>query len=545
MKVVSYLEKIKSKSSVFSTLQRIGQSFMFPIALLPVAGLLLGIGASFSNPQMIASFGLEWLLGKGTFLYFVLTVMKNTGEIVFANLPIIFAMGIALGMAKTEKAVAALSAAVSFFIMHTTISSLLLLTGKLEPGAMLDGTLGAVCGIQSLQMGVFGGIIVGLGVAYLHNKFYKIKLPTVLSFFGGVRFVPIISSFVYILVGVLMFFIWPWIQVGMHELGGLVTASKYVGTFVYGIIERALIPFGLHPVFYMPFWQTGLGGTELIDGTYVTGAQNIFFAQLASPTVTHFSSDAARFMQGKFPFMIFGLPAAALAIYHTAKSNKKKVVGGLLLSAALTCMLTGITEPLEFTFLFVAPFLYAVHCIFAGLSFMLMHLLNVAVGTTFSGGLIDLLLFGVLQGNDKTNWVYIIPVGVGYAVLYYFMFKFAIKKFNLITPGREEDELESKLYTKKDFNASKQDNVSELIVQGLGGMENIVSLDACITRLRVQVTDVEKTDESILKQSGSAGIIKKGDGLQIIYGPRAPVIKSELEDYISDMKITAEPQPEV
>ena len=531
---------MSGKNSAFSVLQRIGQSFMFPIAILPVAGLLLGVGASFSNPQMISSYGLQWILGDGTFLHFVFTVMKNTGDIIFANLPIIFAMGVALGMAQKEKAVAALSAALSFFVMHETIHSLLGLTGKLKLGVLVEGSLTSVCGIKSLQMGFFGGILVGLGVAYLHNKFYKIKLPNAISFFGGIRFVPIISSLIYILVGILMFFVWPYVQSGMYALGALVTASKYAGTFVYGIIERALIPFGLHHVFYMPFWQTSLGGTAIINGHYITGAQNIFFAELASPSTSNFSVDATRFMTGKFPFMIFGLPAAALAMYVTAKSSKKKLIGGLLFSAALTSMLTGITEPIEFTFLFVAPLLYAVHCVFAGLSFMLMHILKVAVGMTFSGGIIDLILFGVLQGNAKTNWVYIIPVGLGCAAVYYFLFKFAIKKFNLMTPGREEDEIESKLYTRKDFEASKNENASQLIVEGLGGVENISDVDCCATRLRVKVVDPEKVNEDILKQSGSAGVIKKGDGIQIIYGPRVTVIKSELEEYMESLGIKSE-----
>lgn len=527
---------LKAKKSVFSTLQRVGQSFMFPIALLPIAGLLLGIGASFSNEKMISSYGLEWLLGSGTFLNFVLVIMKNTGSVIFANLPIIFAMGIALGMAKKEKAVAALSSVIAFLTMHASIFSLLSLTGKLKPGALLKGSIASVCGIQSLEMGVFGGILVGLGVASLHNKFYKIKLPTAISFFGGVRFVPIISSIVYILVGVLMFFVWPYIQSGMYSLGVLVSASKYAGTFIYGVIERALIPFGLHHVFYMPFWYTGLGGTAVVDGNYVSGAQNIFFAELASPNITHFSVEATRFMTGKFPIMIFGLVGASLAMYAVAKPSKRKIVGGLLLSAALTSMLTGITEPIEFTFLFVAPVLYAVHCILAGISFMLMHMLNVAVGMTFSGGLIDLVLFGVIPGNAKTNWIYILPVGAVYFVLYYFLFKFAILKFNFITPGREEDELESKLYTRKDFEASKKDSVSELIVEGLGGIENIESLDCCATRLRVKVYDVDKVSDEVLKQTGAAGVLKKGTGVQVIYGPRVTVIKSELEDFISCKK---------
>lgn len=521
-----------TQSKTFSVLQKIGHSFMLPIALLPFAGLLLGIGASFTNPQMIALFGLERILGDGTFLNFVLTVMKETGDIVFANLPIIFAMGVALGMAEKEKATASLSSAIAFFVMHQTISSMLFLHGQLDSEEML-GAIGSACGIKTLQMGVFGGILVGLGVAYLHNKFYKIKLPTVISFFGGVRFVPIISSFVYIFVGVAMYFIWPYIQSGIYSLGGLVTKTQYLGTFIYGVIERALIPFGLHHVFYMPFWQTGLGGTAVIGGKYITGAQNIFFAELASPKVTHFSINAARFMAGKFPFMIFGLPGAALAMYSTARSSKKKVAGGLLLSAALTAMITGITEPLEFTFLFVAPVLYGIHCVFAGLSFMLMHLLGVAVGQTFSGGIIDFLLFGVLQGNQKTNWIMMLPVGIAYFAIYYFLFRFMIIKFNFITPGREEDDLETKLYTKKDINSSKKDNISQLIVKGLGGSDNIQDLDCCATRLRVKVLDSSKVDENILKESGASGIIKKGSGVQIVYGPRVTVIKSEVDDYIS------------
>lgn len=533
---------MKKESSAFSVLQRIGRSFMFPIAILPVAGLLLGIGASFTNPQMVASYGLEAFLGEGTVMYSILLVMKDTGQIVFSNLPLIFAMGVALGMAEKEKATATLSAAIAFFIMHQTISTLLSLTGKLEPGVMLEGSISSVLGITSLEMGVFGGIIVGLGVAALHNRFYKIKLPTVISFFGGTRFVPIISALVYILVGVLMFFTWPFIQSGIYALGGLVTNSGYAGTFVYGIIERALIPFGLHHVFYMPFWQTGLGGTMMIDGVSVSGAQNIFFAQLASPSTTHFSVDATRFMAGKFPFMMFGLPGAALAMYVTAKSNKKKVVAGLLISAALTAFVTGITEPLEFTFLFVAPLLYGIHCVLAGLSFMLMHIFNVGVGMTFSGGFIDFMLFGVLQGNEKTNWIFIPIVGIVYFVVYFFLFTFMIKKFNYITPGRESDDEESKLYTRKDVEAAKAakeekgtQGISQMILEGLGGLKNIEDLDCCATRLRVRVTDPNLVVDSTLKQSGASGVIKKGTGIQIIYGPRVTVIKSELEDYIDTL----------
>lgn len=406
---------------------------MLPIALLPVAGLLLGIGGSFTNETMLNAYGLMGIMGPGTLLYAVFTVMKQAGDIVFANLPILFAMGVAIGMARREKEVAALAAAVAFFIMHASISAMITINGGTEN--LLAGASASVVGITSLQMGVFGGIIVGLGVAALHNRFYQIELPQVLSFFGGTRFVPIISALVYTLVGILMYYIWPPIQGVIYSVGNVVLNSGYVGTWIYGIMERALIPFGLHHVFYLPFWQTAVGGTMEVGGRLVEGAQNIFFAQLADPSVEKFAVSATRFMSGKFPLMIFGLPGAALAMYKTARPEKRKAVEGLLLSAALTSMLTGITEPLEFTFLFVAPALYAIHCVLAGAAYMLMHIFNVGVGMTFSGGFIDLFLFGILQGNAKTNWIWVVIVGVVYFIVYYFLFTFLIRKFDLKTRG--------------------------------------------------------------------------------------------------------------
>lgn len=526
--------KKNSNNSVFSILQRVGRSFMLPIALLPIAGLLLGIGSSLTNATTIAAYNLEGILGPGTFLNTVMQILAQTGNIVFANLPLLFAMGVALGMAEKEHGTAVLSAAIAFFIMHQTISSLLAINGQLEEGAMLSGTVANVVGIRSLEMGVFGGIIVGLGVAALHNRFYKIQLPTVISFFGGVRFVPIISTFVFILVGIAMYFVWPYIQKGIYSLGGLVLNSGYFGTFIYGTIERALIPFGLHHVFYMPFWQTGLGGSMVIDGQTISGAQNIFFAQLASPNTTQFSVEATRFMSGKFPLMIFGLPGAALAMYSVAKPSKKKVAGGLLLSAALTSILTGITEPIEFTFLFVAPVLYVIHSIFAGLAYMIMHILNVGIGMTFSGGVIDLFLFGILQGNDKTNWLNVIWVGLIYFAVYYFLFRFLIKKFNFVTPGREDDDVDTRLYTRKDVDAAKSDK-SKMIVEGLGGKDNLANVDCCATRLRVTVKDSSLVNDALLKQSGASGIIKSGSGIQVIYGPQVTVIKSNIEDYLDSI----------
>ena len=369
------------KDKIFAVLQRVGRSFMLPIAILPVAGLLLGVGGSFTNETMLETYGLLQIMGPGTVFNAIFTVMKEAGDIVFTNLPIIFAMGVAIGMAKKEKEVSALAAVIAFFIMHASIGAMIEINGGTE--SMLSGATTSVCGITSLQMGVFGGIIVGLGVAALHNRFYKIQLPQVLSFFGGTRFVPIISALVYTGIGILMFFVWPVIQSGIYAVGVVVVGSGYVGTWGDGFMERLLIPFGLHHVFYLPFWQTALGGTLEVAGQTIEGAQNIFFAQLADPTVEHFAVSATRFMAGKFPMMIFGLPGAALAMYKTARADKKKAVEGLLLSAALTSMLTGITEPIEFTFLFVAPLLYGIHCVFAGLAYMLMHVFNVGVGMTF------------------------------------------------------------------------------------------------------------------------------------------------------------------
>lgn len=527
------------KDKIFGVLQRVGRSFMLPIAILPVAGLLLGIGSSFTNETMLTAYGLMGIMGPGTILNMIFQVMNNAGTIIFDNLPLLFAIGVAIGMAKKEKEVAALSAVIAFFIMHASICAMINIHGGTE--AMLEGATTSVVGITSLQMGVFGGIIVGLGVAALHNRFYRIELPQVLSFFGGTRFVPIISALVYTVVGILMYFVWPVIQQGIYSVGDLVLRSGYAGTWIYGVMERALIPFGLHHVFYLPFWQTGVGGSLEVGGKLIEGAQNIFFAQLADPTVEQFAVFATRFMAGKFPLMIVGLPGAALAMYKAAKPEKKKVVSGLLLSAALTSMVTGITEPLEFTFLFVAPVLYVIHCVLAGLAYMLMHIFNVGVGMTFSGGLIDLFLFGILQGNVKTNWIWIIIVGIAYFLVYYFLFSFLIQKFDYKTPGRDDSE-EVRLYTRNDVEAKKnaedgaalseEDERSRQICIGLGGKKNISDVDCCATRLRCTVFDPTLVNDGVLKATGASGVIHKGQGVQIIYGPKVTVIKSNLEDYL-------------
>ncbi|MCD8157548.1 MAG: glucose PTS transporter subunit IIA [Clostridiales bacterium] len=550
------------KDKIFGVLQRVGRSFMLPIAILPIAGILLGIGSSLTNETTLAAYGLTGIFGEGTVLHALLLVMNDVANVLFDNLPLLFAVGVALGMAKKEKEVAALAAVIAFFVMHSAISACLTVSGKLLADGsiapdVLSGTITSVCGIQSLQVGVFGGVIVGLGVAALHNRFYQIQLPSAISFFAGTRFVPIISTVVYMFVGIILYFVWPTVQNGIYALGGLVTGSGYVGTLIFGLIKRALIPFGLHHVFYMPFWQTAVGGTMEVAEQVVEGGQNIFFAQLAdSANITHFSADATRYFSGEFIFMIFGLPGAALAMYHTARPEKKKEVGGLLISAALASMFTGITEPIEFSFLFVAPVLFGVQVILAGSAYMIAHMLNIAVGLTFSGGLIDLFFFGILQGNSKTSWLLIIPCGIIYFILYYVSFRFLITKFNFKTPGREDDDEETKLYTKADVNARREaskggsssgsagsgDAVSALITQGLGGKKNISDVDCCATRLRITVFDSSLVDDKILKSTGASGVIHKGTGVQVVYGPGVTLVKSKLEDYLdspaSDAPIT-------
>ena len=512
------------KKHLFSLLQRIGQSFMLPIALLPIAGIFLGIGSSLTNTNMLAAYHLKGLMGPGTAPYILFSLLNSAGSIIFDNLPILFAVGVAIGMARSEKATAALSSIVAFFVMHSTIGSLITYTGRSH--SFLTGATSEIVGITSLQMGVFGGIIVGLGVAALHNRFYKIELPKVFSFFGGTHFIPIISAITYVGIGILMFYIWPPIQILINDAGKLVLMSGYGGTFVYGLLERALIPFGLHHVFYMPFWQTAVGGRELVNGQLIEGAQNIFFAELASPDISHFSVAATRFMSGKFPLMMFGLPGAALAMYTCARPKQKKAVGSLLLSAAISSAITGITEPLEFAFLFVAPPLYVIHCAFAGLSYMLMHMLNVGIGMTFSGGFLDFFLFGILQGNTKTSWLHVIPVGILYFIVYFIVFRVMILKFNYQTPGHEKDNAAP---------VNNADNKSQQILDGLGGLENISDLSCCATRLRVTLHRPSKLNKEKLLATGAAAVVANGDGVQVVYGPEVTVIHARLQDYIAQI----------
>ena len=550
-------------------LQRIGKAIMLPIAALPVAGILLGVGGSLINIAALENAPAIYqpliAFVNIPMITIILKIMQGIGDIVFGNLPVLFAVGTAVGLAKQDKGTAALASVFGFLIMNQVISVLLGI-GATPLGTLVSGEVPAqysqyvttTLGIFTLNMSVFGGIITGIVTATLHNKYYNIQLPAVIGFFSGARFVPIVVSLSMAVVGALLAYIWPFVQDGIAVIALFVKNAGPIGTFLYGLIERALIPFGLHHIFYTPFWYGSfVDGQVIIDGAWQTiqGANYAYFAQLGNmqsivgadaDTMSTIVSGTTRFMAGKFPFMMFGLPAAALAMYHTAAPNKKKIVGSLLVSAAFTSFLTGITEPLEFTFLFVAPVLYVVHCIMAGLSFFLMDILNVFIGMTFSGGLIDFTLFGILPAGAgvPTNWIRAILVGAGYAVVYYFLFKTLILKLNLKTPGREGDEEEAKLYSKADFQAAKgldgkeapnKANGKDEIVQkapevlaALGGEENAVSIDACITRLRVEVKDKSKVDKDKLKALGAVGVVEVGNGIQAIFGAKADAYRHEI-----------------
>lgn len=528
---------------MFEKLQRLGRSFMIPIAVLPIAGMMLGIGAAFTNPVTIETYGLTNFLGEGTFMYYVLSTMSAVGDTIFGNLPIIFAVGIASGLALHEKGAAGLSATIAFLIMHVVTSTILgfrgitpetttvdhFLSQGLNPieAATQSNVFGYELGIFTVRIGVFGGIIVGILVALLTNRYYNKRFPDVLAFFQGVRFVPIVSVIVLSLVGAIIPFVWPPIHLAISSFAGFFGRTGAIGMFFYGTSMRLLNVFGLHHAIYPLFWFTSLGGEMEVAGQLVQGGQNIYFAQLADPTVIKYSTEATKYFMGGYLPMIFGLPAAALAMYRAADDKNKKMVGGILFSAALTSFVTGITEPLEFTFLFVAPLLYGVHAILEGISYAVLYLLDVAVGVTFSRGIIDLTLFGFLQGNAKTNYIWILILGIPTALIYYFVFKVLIEKFDLKTPGRGEDS-DNKLYTKKD--KFLEDIDVDAVIEALGGRDNLVNVDACITRLRVSVVDPDKVaDESVWTEELQAkGIFKSGKGVQVIYGALAEVLKNEI-----------------
>ncbi|ADL52476.1 glucose-specific PTS transporter subunit IIBC [Clostridium cellulovorans] len=504
---------------LFGVLQQVGKALMLPVALLPAAGMLLAFGTMFQQEYFLKYapiFDVTWVQS-------IAKVMSSSGDVIFGNLPLLFAVGVAVGLAGGE-GVAGLAAIVGFLIMNVTLG---LAAGITSDIVSKNPAYALTLGIPTLQTGVFGGIIIGVVAAILYKRFFTIELPSYLGFFAGKRFVPIITAVTAIVVGLILTIIWPPIQIGLNSFSTfMLDKNRALAAFIFGVIERSLIPFGLHHIFYNPFWYQ-FGEYTNKAGQIVNGDQKIFFAQLKD-NVDVFT--AGTFMTGKFPFMMFGLPAAALAIYQESKPEKKQLVKGLMVSAALTSFLTGITEPLEFSFLFVAPILFAIHAGFAGLSFLLMHLFNIKIGMTFSGGVIDFILFGVIP--NKTRWWLVIPIGLCFAVIYYFGFKFAIKKFNLKTPGREDEETAVRV-----TNASG----SELVVgilEALGGKENLKDLDACITRLRVQVKDKGKVDKNRLKALGASGVLEVGNNIQAIFGPKSDTLKTQIQEYISSGSVS-------
>ncbi|AIC92696.1 glucose-specific PTS transporter subunit IIBC [Shouchella lehensis] len=496
---------------LFGNLQKIGKALMLPVAMLPVAGLLLGIGVAL---QMEETLSYLPFLDAG-WIQHTAGVMEAAGGIIFDNLALIFAVGVAIGLAGDGAA--ALAALVGYLVMNTVMGEWLGVTSEMVAD---DPGLAHVLGIPTLQTGVFGGILVGIIAAICYNRFHDIEMPAFLGFFAGKRFVPIVTAAMTFIVALLLLIIWPPIQTGLNEVSVfLLETGQYFAVFFFGFIKRLLIPFGLHHIFHAPFWFE-FGQYTNAAGEIVRGDQLIFFAQLRDGV----DITAGQFMVGEFPIMMFGLPAAALAMYHAAKPEKKKVVAGLMVSAALTSFLTGITEPLEFMFLFVAPVLFVIHALLDGISFVIMTYFSVNVGFTFSGGAIDFFLFGILPNQD--GWWITIIVGLIFAVIYYTVFRFAIVKFNLKTPGREVEEATNE-------KAKDKGALAGHILTAMGGKENIAHLDACITRLRVSVNDIKAVDKKELKNLGAAGVLEVGDNIQAIFGPRSETIKGQMQDIMS------------
>ncbi|MEK4140976.1 glucose-specific PTS transporter subunit IIBC [Paenibacillus sp. FSL M7-0547] len=516
---------------LFGVLQRVGKALMLPVAILPAAGLLLGIGNMLVNPDF-----LQYVPAlENHVVQAVANVLMNSGQIVFDNLALLFAVGVAIGLAGGE-GVAGLAAIIGFLVMNITMGTVIGVNDYvLSQG---DFSYASVLGIPTLQTGVFGGILVGILASAMYKRFFKIELPSYLGFFAGKRFVPIMTAVTALILGLLLTIVWPPIQHGLNYVSqSMIDTNKTLAAFIFGTIERSLIPFGLHHIFYSPFWYE-FGTYVDKAGELARGDQRIFMQQLRDGV----DFTAGTFTTGKYPFMMFGLPAAALAIYHEAKPQNKKIVGSLMISAALTSFLTGITEPLEFSFLFVAPLLFAVHAVFAGLSFMTMHILDVKIGMTFSGGFIDFVLFGIIP--NRTAWWLVIPVGLALALIYYFGFRFVIRKFNLMTPGREEDTNEEEEVNTESVSRAG-DDLPRNILSALGGKENITHLDACITRLRVEVKDKAGVDKNRLKKLGASGVLEVGNNVQAIFGTRSDTIKSQIQDVINGKTPAASAAPVV
>lgn len=507
---------------LFEQLQKIGKALMLPVALLPAAGLLVGLGEIVKNPQIVESIAFL----NNSWIHTLANIISSAGNVILSNLPLLFATGIAVGLCDGD-GVAGLSSIVGFLVFNMTIGKYIGLTPENIRG---NPSFEMVLGIPTLQMGVMGGIIVGVTTTIIYKRFYNIRLPEFLGFFSGKRFVPIMTAIVSVILGGVIVNIWPIIQNLLFTISrSLINTNSTISSFIFGIVERSLVPFGLHHIWYNPFWyQFG----EYIDSTgkLVIGDQQIFFAQLRD----NVAITAGTFMTGKFPIMMFGLPGAALAMYHEAFDENKKKVSALLLSAALASFLTGITEPIEFSFLFLAPILFAIHCVFAGFSFLIMNILSVKIGMTFSGGLIDFLLLGVIP--NRTPWYWVILVGIILFIIYYIGFRFIIRKLNLQTPGREYEELEA--INEYDININlDEEGFAKNVLNALGGKKNIKYLDACITRLRITVKDLRKVQRLKLKQLGVAGIMIVGNNIQAIFGPQSEILKDQIKDVIAGKEV--------
>lgn len=496
---------------MFKKFSQLGRAFMLPIAILPVAGLLLGLGGALTNESALKAYPVL----NQPILHTILSIMSYAGNAVFANLALIFAIGIAVGLANGDKGTAGLAGGVSYLVYTATISGYLELFS--EKGSTLD-------------TGVVGSIVVGGTVAYLHNRYRKIELPQFLGFFGGSRFIPIISSVAAILIGSIFYLIWPPIQSGLVIAGEHIAQMGSLGTFFYGFLLRLTGAVGLHHTIYPLFWYTSLGGTEMVAGSAISGAQNIFFAQLADPNHTGLFTYGTRFFAGRFATMMFGLPAACYAMYRSIPKENRKKSGGLYFSGALTSFLTGITEPIEYMFLFVAPWLYFIHAVLDGLSFYFADILNIRVGNSFSGGLIDFLLFGVLQGNDKTNWIKLIPFGLAWALIYFLVFSFFIKKFKIAIPGMEvEDSQPIKEVSSKNSSLHEE---ALIIIDALGKSSNIESVEACATRLRVAVLDGSIVDKKSIQALGATAVLEVKGGIQAVFGGKADLLSQEINQIL-------------
>lgn len=515
---------------ILSNFQKLGKVLMAPVLILPIAGILVGVGSGFTNPVINTTFP---FLNNFKILF---TILKDAGNVVNNNIPIIFSICIAYGFAKSEKATAALSGFLGYMAMNTILGSFLILTEKIDPKNLLIGQK-QILGILTLDTGVFGGILAGFLVAYIHNKFYKIQLPAILSIFNGTRAIPALSILASSLLGISLAYIFPPIQGVLIKSSEFINSVGATGAFAYGFSERILLPFGLHHFIYLPFFFSQLGGLQEIDGQTYEGAVNIYNAMLSSPTAM-FDVNITRFiMNGKVLFAMFGLPGAAFAIYKTSKSENKKKVAALMLAAVLPCALMGITEPLEFTFLFVSPILFLIHSILSGVAYILTYVLNINIPgpSTFGGPLLSTIFNGILNSNKGSNWQSLIAIGPVYTIVYYFLFKTYIEKKDLKTPGREEMIGENDEYSNKnEENKDIRDTIIKIIDQ-VGGESNISKVDACFTRLRISLNDNSKVKDIKVfeKELQASGAILVENGVQIIYGNKANLFKIEMREHLN------------